>query len=166
MTGKRTKTTGSAPPRESARNPSKQTRERVAVAAGGGMPESDIACALGIELSTLRRVFRAELSTGAFEKRVGLIQAMYSAAMKGNTAAAKAYLSLQPMTAAPPARELKPKRSRKDKASSDPQPLPTDEPAPVRPVKLGKKEQQKAAAKTAQTGSAWATVLPNHARPQ
>jgi hypothetical protein len=166
--GARASKPGKKPEVESALKPSQATRDMVAIAAGGGTPEADIACALGIELSTLRRVYRAEVSTGAFRKRVELVQTMYAQAKAGNTGAAKAYLAMQPATTAPPA-----KKSGKNKAAATTPSTPAaDEPAaeaPVaapKPVKLGKKDQANATARTAQTGSAWASVLPNHNRPQ
>lgn len=126
--------------------PTKAQREEVAIAAGGGMPDSDIACALGISLAELRKTYAAELSTGAFRSRMDLLRAMHSAGMKGNTAAAKSYLSLEPRSTAPP-------------------PDPPADGKPIKPEKLGKKDQANVDAVGAEAGTPWAGLLPSH-RPQ
>lgn len=103
------------------------------------MPVSDIACAMGMSLGELRASFAFELSTGAFRARMNLIVAQHGAGMKGNTAAAKSYLSVDPGNLAP---------------------LPKGETAPPKPEKLGKKAQANVTAQTAQVGSAWEALLP------
>lgn len=159
MKGKTTPKPGRKPgAKAKAAGPDKATRDLVAIAAGGGTPAADIATALGIDLSTLLRDFRKELSTGAFEKRVRLVQSLYAQALKGNTGAAKAYLAMQPaIVAAPSSAGTKPEAQGAK---------PAVEEKPPKPIKLGKKEQQKAAARTAQTGSPWASVLPDHSQTQ
>ena len=70
-----------------------------------------------------------------------MIEAVYRAGLKGNAAAAKAYLSAVPECAAP-----------------DPEKAPE---APE--VPQGKKAQAHEAAKTAQAGTGWEGILPGGA---
>lgn len=113
-------------------------RNAVAAAAGGGMAHEDMAVALGIARNTLEKHFEAELSVGAFKKRMEVLSAMHRAAKGGNVAAQKAYLQLQPKASAPPV------------------------PAPAPDAKVsGKKEQANADAKTAAVGSDWESLLPS-----
>lgn len=110
-----------------------RNRKRVAVAAGGGMEHEEIAIALGVSRAELERLFQRELSRGAYERRLEVIEAMYEAAKRGSVSAAKLYtqaavrLSLPPLAA----------------------------PAP----KLGKKAQADADAKTATEGTEWHGLL-------
>lgn len=118
--------------------PTKAQRRRVSVAAGGGMSHEEIALGLGISRPTLEKHFEYELSIGASQRRLEVLDAMHRTARKGNVAAQKAYMALVPVPAAPP--EMP--------AESAPQ---------------GKKEQAQAAAVTAQTGTEWETLLkPGH----
>jgi hypothetical protein len=117
-------------------------RSMVAAAAGGGMSHEDIALALGIARNTLEKHFEAELSVGAFKKRMEVLAAMVRAAKAGNVAAQKAYLQLQPKPAAPPLQA----------------PAPAAKPA-------GKKQQADADAKTAAVGTEWADLLPGSRAP-
>jgi hypothetical protein len=103
------------------------------------MSHEEIALGLGISRPTLEKYFEAELSTGAYAKRLEVLAAMHGAALKGNVAAQKAYLALEPGLAAPPAEK-------------------TAEP-------LGKKEQQNKDAVTAAAGTDWADLLPKHGTP-
>jgi hypothetical protein len=70
----------------------KEMRQRVSVAASGGMSHRDIAEALGICRNTLEKNFAAELSSGACERRMEVLQAMFKAAKQGKVAAAKVFL--------------------------------------------------------------------------
>lgn len=107
--------------------PTDEQRERVAIAAGGGMSHEQIALALGIDRKTLEKHFEAELATGAYTKRLDQLVAMYQAGVKGNVAAQKAYLALEPGLAAPP----------------------------EKPEPIGKKEQQAKDATVAHVGTGW-----------
>lgn len=121
-----------------ARPPYKPTaadRRKVAVAAAGGMAHEDIALALGIARGTLLKHFDQELSTGAAEKRLAILNQLYATGMKGNVAAMKAYLAASPEIGAPA-------------------------PEAEKPVKKGKKEQADDDAKTAQVGTEWGDLLP------
>ena len=111
--------------------PTVKTREKVATAAGGGMAHEDIALALGISRDTLEKHYARELSVGAAEKRLEVMQALRAAAKKGRVAAIKAYLEHEPFVAPPPA------------------------PEPSKPEQKGKKEQAQDAARTAQHGTDW-----------
>lgn len=111
-------------------------RQAVAAAAGGGMSHEEMAIALSISRNTLEKHFEAELSVGAFKKRMEVLQAMHRAAKGGNVAAQKAYMQLQPRLSAPPVTTTAPKA----------------EP-------LGKKAQADAAALTAGQGTEWETLL-------
>lgn len=93
------------------------------------MTREQIAIGIGIDPKTLDKHYEAELSTVAYAKRLEVLAAMHEAALKGNVAAQKAYLALEPKLAAPPVPE---------------------EDAPA-----GKKEQQKAEAKVAHVGTDW-----------
>lgn len=117
--------------------PTDDLKEKVAIAAGGGMSHEEIALGLGISRPTLAKYFEAELSTGAYAKRLEVVVAMHGTAMKGNVAAQKAYLALEPALAAPP----------------------------EKPVPLGKKDQAEADAKTVQVGTGWEEDLRPRGRP-
>jgi hypothetical protein len=118
--------------------PTPAQRRKVAIAAGGGMSHEEIAIGLGIARNTLEKHFAAELSTGAYCKRLEVMEAMHRAAIKGNVAAQKAYVTLTPRAAAPP--------------------VPTPE-AGAKAEPLGKKAQAQADATTAQAGTEWETLL-------
>ena len=110
--------------------PNDRMRRKVAIAAAGGMSHEEIAIALGISRPTLTKYFEAELSHGAYKRRMDVLNAMHRAAIKGNVAAQKAFLSTEPALSTPP---LEP----------DPPAAAADQP------KLGKKDQADADAKTA-----------------
>lgn len=112
--------------------PTKDTRKKVAIAAGGGMAHEDIALALGVSRNTLEKHYERELSIGAAEKRFEVMSALHAAAKKGRVAAIKEYLAQEPAVAAPPA------------PKTDPASKPK-----------GKKEEAQAAAATAHKGTDW-----------
>jgi len=114
------------------------------VAAGGGMSHEEIAIALGISRPTLEKHFAAELSKGAFERRLEVLQGLQAAAKRGNAAAVRLYLQISPELAAPPA----------EKAAAAPAVAP-----------LGKKEAANEAAKTVQVGTGWEDLLPGARAP-
>lgn len=105
------------------------------------MRHEDIAIALGISKPTLRKSYEAELAQGAAGKRMDVLNALYRAAKKGSSSAARIYLSTQPEVAAPPAENETP-------------------PAPELGKTRGKKEQANADAQTAQAGTGWEALLP------
>lgn len=111
------------PPHE----PTDKLRRRVSIAAAAGMRHEDIATGLGIARNTLDKHYEFELSVGAWERRMEVIEAVHEQALKGNAAAAKTFTQLVPVVAAPPA-----------------DPLPE-----------GIKAQRDLAAKTAQEGTEW-----------
>lgn len=113
--------------------PTSASRRKVSVAAAWGMSHVEIALALNISRPTLEKHYGHELSIGASQRRMEVMQALQNQAAKGNVAACKALLAITPLVAAPPA-----------------------EPEP----KLGKKEQAQADARTAQQGTDWDTLLP------
>ena len=106
------------------------------------MSHEEIALGLGIARGTLLSHFDYELTTGAYRKRLDVMQAMQRAAKKGNVAAAKAYMGMTPQVAAPPL----PKEPERPAADQ-------------KPEKIGKKEQAQADAVTAHTGTGWEEVL-------
>ena len=116
--------------------PTKKLREKVEIAAGGGMAHENIALALGITRNTLEKHYARELTIGAAERRLEVMQALRAAAKKGRVAAIKLYLEHEPQIAVPPA----PK----------PEAKPEAKPAP-----LGKKEQAQQDAVGAQAGTDW-----------
>lgn len=121
--------------------PTAHQRATVAIAAGGGMTFLEIAMGLGITRETLHKHFEVELSTGAHAKRLEVIRAMHAAAKRGNVAAAKAYLLLEPASAAPPI------------SATPPEPkLSKEEP-------LGKKDQANLDAVDAAKDTGWEGLL-------
>lgn len=115
--------------------PTQSVRRKVAILAGGGMTQRDIAAALGISHPTLVKYFAHELTDGAKEKRATIVAALYRKAAKGSVPAAREYM----------------------KHVSAPDGLA---PQPAQPdgIKAGRDR----AAKTAHEGSEWAAVLPHH----
>ena len=95
------KSTAKARPGRPAFKPTTQQRAAVAIGAGAGMSHEMLAAALAIGRTTLERYFRVELSTGAAAKRLEVLRALFTAARRGNVAAAKAYLLMGAAPAAP-----------------------------------------------------------------
>ena len=93
-------------------------RRKVATAAAGGMAHEEIAIALGICRNTLAKHFEKELSVGAHQKRMDVLEALSKAALKGNVSAARAFLASTPMLAAPPA-AAEPPVGKKEQANRD-----------------------------------------------
>lgn len=122
--------------------PTQAEREQVEISAGGGMRHEEIALALGVSTPTLRKHLAQELAAGANKRRMDVVDAVYRAGLKGNAAAARAYLSAVPEVGA-----LDPGKGADEK--------------PGEP--LGKKAQANEAAKTAQVGTSWEDVLPGGA---
>jgi hypothetical protein len=56
------------------------------------VPHRDIAAGLGVARSTLARYFGPELVQGAARCRLAVVLAMFAAARRGRTSAARAYL--------------------------------------------------------------------------
>lgn len=108
------------------------------------MSHEEMAIALGISRPTLEKHFAAELSAGAYQKRLEVLNSMHRAAKKGSVAAQKAYLALTPWVAAPPLGQAD---------------------APEKKPALGKKEQAKADAATAGQGDEWGTLLNRREQP-
>lgn len=126
------------------------TRRQVSIAAGGGMRHEDIAIALGISRETLRKHYIAELTVVANLRRLEVLHALHTAARKGSTSAAKAYLAVQPQLEAPPV------------GVGDGAAAPVGAPAPAAPkmaAPMGKKAQAQADAKTAHVGTEWDALL-------
>jgi hypothetical protein len=117
--------------------PTPALRRKVANGAGSGMSHEEIALGIGIARTTLLKHFRRELSIGAYEKRLEMVDAMHRAGKRGNVAAMKAYLALTPQASAPP----------------------------VKPAKLGKKDQAQVDADEAPTGTEWGELLPGNVTP-
>lgn len=128
--------------------PTAAQRRQVSIAAAAGMRHDDIAIAIGICRDTLTKHFELELSAGAAARRMEVLGALYLAAKKGSSSAAKAFLAADPLLGVPPVPEqAKPK-------AADAAAVP-DAPKP----KLGKKEQAQADAQTATNGTEWASLL-------
>lgn len=105
------------------------------------MSHQQIAIGIGVAKMTLEKHFEVELSIGANARRIEVVEALHKQAKKGSVAAAKAFLSMQPAAAPPPAA--------------------IDEPA--KPV--GKKQEQNAAAVDAHVGTGWDAIV-NPASPK
>lgn len=111
------------------------------------MLHEQIAIALEISPDTLRKYYEHELSVGASQRRLNVLEALYQTVIKkGSTSAAKVYLANEPQLAVPPL------------------PKPAVEPGPAtvgaQVQKLGKKEQAQADAATATHGTGWDGLLP------
>lgn len=128
--------------------PTAAQRRQVSIAAAGGMRHEDIAIAMGICRDTLSKHFEAELSAGAAARRMEVLQALYVAAKKGSSSAAKAFLAADPAFGVPPLPAGAPAPAK-----------PVAAPAPVAAAKLGKKDQAQADAQTAAEGTEWADLL-------
>lgn len=115
--------------------PTDEQRHAISVVAGSGVTHEEIALGLGISVSQLKEHFAEELTRGAYARRQEVIEATYKAALKGSSAAAKAYLRMDPKPAAPPLPKVK------------------------KQAEPGKKEQANADAKTAQAGTEWENLL-------
>lgn len=114
-------------------NPTTVQRRKVTNAAAGGMSHEEISIALGIARNTLEKHFEKELSCGALNRRMEVLDAMARTALKGNVSAQKSFLAMTP-TLAPP-------------------PISADKPQ-------GKKQQAEADAVGAEFGTGWESVLP------
>lgn len=109
--------------------------------------------ALGINTDTLRKYYEAEMSVGASQRRMEVLQSQYQAAMKkGSTSAARVYLAAEPQFVVPPAPLDGPPAPA---AAPPPSPAPSSIGQPQ-----GKKEKAAAEAVTAQAGTEWEGLLP------
>lgn len=130
-------------------------RRKVAAAAAGGMSHDSIALALGITRPTLAKYFDAELTTGAAQKRLDALDALFVAAKKGNVSAIKTVLLVSGAVETPQAPGAgASKEGEKPEAAQAPA------------TRLGKKEAQQIAAVGAQDGTDWAGLLPTPGRVQ
>lgn len=114
--------------------PTKAQRRRVSIAAGAGMSHDSIAQVLGISRTTLLKHFSQELTVGAAERRMEVLEAVHRAAKRGNVAAAKAYSQLVPTA-------------------------PSEESPEGALVGEGKKDRANREAKGAQQGTEWESLL-------
>lgn len=122
--------------------PTAAQRRQVAIAAGGGMSHEEISLGIGIARNTLEKHFEAELSTGAYAKRLEVLQAMHAAAKRGNMTAAKAYLAVDPKVSVPPVAGAIPGKTVARKVAT-----------------VGKKEQAQTDAVSAANGTDWDGLL-------
>lgn len=130
-------------------------KRKVSIAAGGGMLHESIAIALEISTDTLRKYYEKELSVGANQRRMEVLEARYRVAVrKGSSSAAKAYLADHPEMAVPPAAPAP--------AVVEPAPLAATE---TSAKKLGKKEQAAVDAVGAADGTDWNELLPRPGTP-
>jgi DNA-binding CsgD family transcriptional regulator len=156
------KRTATTKPRKRGRpqwKPTLKQREKVSIWAAGGMSHEQIASVLGIDDDTLRKHLRQELEKGACTRRAEVVEAMFRTAKRGNVAAQKALIAMNPNLVAvlpPPPEKLAGKKTN----------APAPEPAPVRVEPLGKKELANQVAQTAEVGTEWADLLKPNARPQ
>lgn len=109
------------------------------------MAHEQIALALGIARNTLEKHFEHELTIGAYAKRMEVVEALRRAAKKGNVAAARLYLQVDPQVAAPPYQDRTEKPQSADDAAAEP--------------KRGKKEQAQVDAGEAHLGTGWEGLL-------
>jgi hypothetical protein len=83
------------------------------------MSHEEIAIGLGISRPTLEKHFAHELSQGAYAKRLEVFDAMHAAAVKGNVAAQKAYIAMDPQLSAPPLSVGEPEKKTKAKGKKE-----------------------------------------------
>src|ERR1700759_3077452 len=127
----------SAKPGRPAASASAKDRRRVEELRACGMTVEEIAGAFELSPPTLRRLFAAELRTGAAKRRAEVIALLFRSARAGNVAAQK---KLEDMTSSVAAAERR----------------PLSKPAP-----LGKKARANAEALTAEDDTSWAAILRN-----
>ena len=96
------------------------------------MRQEDIAQALGITVPTLRKHYADELTAGAAQERMAVLEKVLAAAKKGSTSAARLYLQQQDRTV---------------------------EAGAGASGKQGKKELAKAEALTAERGTDWDSLI-------
>lgn len=113
------------------------------------MSEEAIALALGISRPTLRQHFMAELTVGAAQKRMDVLEALFGQVKKGNVAAIKTALLLSD------AAGVGKQPEQQDGDGNAPAAAP-----PARAPRLGKKEAANLAAKSAADGTEWDGLLP------
>lgn len=123
------------------------------------MTQEEIAIGLGISKPTLAKHYERELSVGAYERRIEVLEALHAGGVKGNASAARQYLSGIPEAAPPPIEVGAP-------APENVQPDQGAAPEMLAPPKLGKKEQAKVDARSAQDGTDWADLLPRRSTVQ
>lgn len=111
-----------------------------------GVSQDTIARALDINRETLAKHFKDELETGGARRRQEIVDLMYAQARKGNVTAIK---RLEEMTQPVEAGASFEKRGE----------APALEEKPVKPPKLGKKEQAAVTAGTAGAGTEWGDDL-------
>lgn len=126
--------------------PTAAQKRQVSIAAAGGMRHDDIAIAMGVCRDTLSKYFEAELSAGAAARRMEVLQALFIAAKKGSSSAARAFLAADPTLGIPPLPE-------------GAQPAVAQAPVAAVTPKRGKKEQAQADAQTAAQGTEWDHLL-------
>jgi transcription elongation factor len=119
------------------------------------MTHEELAIALGIARETLEKHFERELSVVAHQRRLDVLDAMYSTAIgskvtgvKPNVAAQKAFVAASIAL------------------SPTPSPHTPKVDAPAVEKQKGKKEQANDDAVTAQVGTEWADLLKPSTRPQ
>lgn len=123
------------------------------------MLHEQIAIALEISTDTLRKYYEHELSVGASQRRLDVLEALYRVVMKkGSTSAAKVYLANEPQVAAAP--------QPAGQGAGQPTAGAPAAPSPAAAAKLGKKEQAAADAVTAAEGTDWSALLPRSGRLQ
>ena len=110
--------------------PTAANRLKVEELIAAKMSEDDVARAFGIATETLRKHFSEELKDGRARRRAEAVHLLFTAARKGNVAAAKAL----------------------ERITADETPTP-------RPKPLGKKEQAQLDAENAGIGTDWGNDL-------
>lgn len=131
---------GNQPVRSSREHaPTQQSRKQVEAMAGYGVPEADIGQVLSIDPKTLRKHYRTELDRGHIIANTKVAENLFKIATgTGREAVTAAIFWLKTRAGwseyAPP-------------------------PAPKSPEPLGKKDQADLAAKTAEQGTGWGSLL-------
>ena len=115
----------------------KENREQVEILTAARLGEPVVADAIGCSPRTLRQHFRDQLDHGASRANARVVQAIYSAAVTGNSGAARLWLDLA---------RVRPPHTRQ-------------------PPPLGKKQQAEAALKAAEQTSNWRKFLPRSPPP-
>ena len=120
-----------------AHEPTATKRQLVAILAGGGWTQAQLAVLLDIDIDTLTKHYRHELTVVAAEKRAEVMQAIYRSAKKGSVPAAKLYTQAGA-------------------------PVPTENSLEIVTMQPGVKAQRNEQAKSAPQGSEWQPLLPSN----
>ena len=123
-------------------------RRKVEERRAAGMSVAQIAVSMRIDRQTLEKHFAEEIEFGHSRRRGEVVDMLFQAARKGNVSALKA---LERMTDLSSVEQAWMKTAAKAAEAK--------ERAEAKPAKVGKKEQEQVAAKTAEVGTGWSDLV-------